>query len=256
MFIVPIKIGRFRIRKALLDLGASINVIPTRAFEDLELGPLTSIDIKVQLADGTFITPRGIVENVLVQVEQLIFPVDFFILDMQDKDAKGPFMPGLPFMKTSMTKIDCFEGLITMEYNGDIVCHRVNDEGSILIPNASALEVHKDSILMTYGSKEAIARNADRPELTIDPSNVSDLGIRPTSLISKGKEKASSVLQVKDSPPTRPKEPVTGSTTPPKKGKQTWVVKAINSLRLKPFCGGIEKLELSTDGRKGPKSNG
>ena len=57
MFTVPIQIGRFRIRKALLDLGASINVIPTRAFEDLELGPLTSTDIKVQLADGTFITP-------------------------------------------------------------------------------------------------------------------------------------------------------------------------------------------------------
>ena len=64
--------------------------------------------------------------------------------NMQDKDAKGPFMLGRPFMKTSRTKIDCFEGLITMECNGDIVGHRVNDEGSIFIPNASALEVHKD----------------------------------------------------------------------------------------------------------------
>ena len=56
-------------------------------------------------------------------------------------------MLGCPFMKTSRTKIDCFEGLITMEYNGNIVGHRVPDEGSIFIPNASALEVHKDSIL-------------------------------------------------------------------------------------------------------------
>ena len=171
----------------MLDLGASINVIPTRAFEDLELGPLTSTDIKVQLADGTFITPRGIVENVLVQVEQLIFPVDFFVLDMQDKDAKGPFMLGRPFMKTSRTKIDCFEGLIIMECNGDIVGHRVNDEGSIFIPNASSLGVHKDSIPMTYESKETNARNAEKPELTINPSIVSDLGNRPTSLTSKGK---------------------------------------------------------------------
>ena len=36
------------------------------------------------------------------------------------KDAKGPFILGRPFMETSRTKIDCFEGLITMEYNGDI----------------------------------------------------------------------------------------------------------------------------------------
>ena len=81
MFIVPIQIGHFLMSKALLDLGASINVIPSRAYNDLELGPLTATDIKVQLTDGTFITPRGIVENVLVQVEQLIFPVDFFVLD-------------------------------------------------------------------------------------------------------------------------------------------------------------------------------
>ena len=106
MFTIPIRIGRFRIRKALLDLGASINVLPYRAYLDLELGPLTETDIKVQLADGTFITPRGIVENALVQVEELVFPVDFFVLDMQDKEATGPFMLGRPFMKTSRTKID------------------------------------------------------------------------------------------------------------------------------------------------------
>ena len=192
----------------------------------------------------------------LVHIEQLIFPVDFFVLDMQDKDAKGPFMLGRPFMKTSRTKIDCFEGLITMECNGDIVGHRVHDEGSIFIPNASALSVHNDSIRMTYESDEPRARNEDCSKLPTTPSHVSDLGSRPTSLISKGKEKASSVLQGKDSSPTRPKESNKGPYNAPKKEKQAWVVKAIHSLRLKPFCGGFESIELSTDGRKGPKSYG
>ena len=118
----------------------------------------------------------------LVQVEQLIFPVDFFVLDMQDKDAKGPFKLGRPFMKTSRTKIDCFEGLITMEYNGDIVGHRVSDEGSIFIPNASALKVHKDLIPMTYESEEARARNLDRYKLVIEPGILSNLGDHPNSL--------------------------------------------------------------------------
>ena len=141
MFTIPIRIGRFRIRKALLDLGASINVLPYRAYLDLELGPLTETDIKVQLADGTFITPRGIVENALVQVEELVFPVDFFVLDMQDKEATGPFMLGRPFMKTSRTKIDCFEGIVTMEYNGDIVGHRIREDVSIFIPKIGRAHV-------------------------------------------------------------------------------------------------------------------
>ena len=163
----------------MLDLGASINVLPYRAYLDLELGPLTETDIKVQLADGTFITPRGIVENALVQVEELIFPVDFFVLDMQDKEAKGPFMLGRPFMKTSRTKIDCFEGIVTMEYNGDIVGHRVSEDGSIFIPNASALSVYNDSIRMTYEFDEPRARNEDCSKLPTTPSRVSDLGSRP-----------------------------------------------------------------------------
>ena len=157
----------------MLDLGASINVVPYRAYLDLELGPPTPTDIKVQLVDGTFITPRGIIENVLVQVEQLIFPANFFVLDMHDKEAKDPIMLGRPFMRTSRTKIDCFEGLIAMEYIGNIVEHRVHDGGSIFIPNASSLGVHKDSIPMTYESKETNARNEEKPELTISPSTIS-----------------------------------------------------------------------------------
>ena len=175
---------------------------------------------------------------------------------MQDKDAKGPFMLGRPFMKTSRTKIDCFEGLITMEYNGDFVGHRVNDEGLIFTPNASALDVHKDSIPMTYESKETNARDAEKPELTINPSTMSDLGNRPTSLTSKGKEMASSILQGMDSNPVSPDEHDEGPPQPPKKAKKKWVVKAINSLRLKPFCCDIDELAVDCYGRKGPISYG
>ena len=51
---------------------------------------------------------------------------------------------------------------------------------------------------MTYESTDANARNAKKPELTINPSIVSNLGNRLTSLTSKGKEKASSILQGTD----------------------------------------------------------
>ena len=85
---------------------------------------------------------------------------------------------------------------------------------------------------------------------------MSDLGVRPTSLTSKGKEKASSILQGTDSILNRPNDHAKGPSQPSKKAKQKWVVKAINSLRLKPFCCDINELAVSTDGQKRPKSYG
>ena len=95
---------------------------------------------------------------------------------------------------------------------------------------------------MTYESTEASARNADKPEITINSSVVPDLGNRPTFLTSKGKEKASSILQGTESIPNRPDEHEKGPNQPPKKAKQKWFVKVMNSLRLKPFCCDIDEL--------------
>ena len=72
---------------------------------------------------------------------------------------------------------------------------------------------------MTYESTEAIVRNADQPELTINPSDISDLGSRPTFLTSKGKEKASSILQGTESIPNSPNEHDKGRPQLPKKAK-------------------------------------
>ena len=71
MFTIPIQIGRFRFRKALLDLGASINVVPYQVYVDLDMGPMSKTDIEIQLADGSFVYPRGVVEDVLVQITRI-----------------------------------------------------------------------------------------------------------------------------------------------------------------------------------------
>lgn len=39
----------------------------------------------IQLADRSFIKPLGLCENVLIKVDELIFPADFYILDMEEK---------------------------------------------------------------------------------------------------------------------------------------------------------------------------
>ena len=50
----------------MLDLGASINVMPASLYDTLKLGPLHESHISIQLADRSCVRPLGIVEDVLV----------------------------------------------------------------------------------------------------------------------------------------------------------------------------------------------
>ncbi|XP_071920785.1 uncharacterized protein [Coffea arabica] len=123
MFTIPYKIGGTPIRKAMLDLGASINVMSKTIYASLNLGPLKGICIIIQLADRTNAYPEGLVEDVLVQVNELIFPADFYVLDMGDERAlnSSPILLGRPFLSTTRTKIDVNEGTLSMEFDGKIV---------------------------------------------------------------------------------------------------------------------------------------
>ncbi|XP_071939272.1 uncharacterized protein [Coffea arabica] len=123
MFTIPCKIGGTPIRKAMLDLGASINVMPKTIYASLNLGPLKGTGIIIQLADRTNAYPEGLVEDVLVQVNELVFPADFYVLDMGDERAlnPSPILLGRPFLSTARTKIDVNEGTLSMEFDGEII---------------------------------------------------------------------------------------------------------------------------------------
>ncbi|XP_070667517.1 uncharacterized protein [Malus domestica] len=73
---------------------------------------------------------KGVLEDVLVQVNQLIFLADFYILDMENSDH-SPTLPILlrrSFMKTAHTKIDVFKGTLTMEFDGEGYLEELNDD--------------------------------------------------------------------------------------------------------------------------------
>ncbi|XP_035551103.1 uncharacterized protein LOC108985606 [Juglans regia] len=76
-------IGNSKIGHALLDLGSSVNLLPYTVYEQLGLGELKSTPIILQLADRSIKMPRGIVEDVLVQVDKFYYHVDFVVLDMK-----------------------------------------------------------------------------------------------------------------------------------------------------------------------------
>ncbi|CAL2266116.1 unnamed protein product [Prunus armeniaca] len=129
-FTIPCLIGNQRFEHALLDLGASINLMPFFVFESLNLGELKKTSVSIQLADRSIKYPKGVLEDVLVKVNELIFPADFLVLEMEEVPIPGKDLPlilGRPFMRTARTKIDVYEGTLTMAFDEETVEFKVFD---------------------------------------------------------------------------------------------------------------------------------
>ncbi|XP_027062064.1 uncharacterized protein [Coffea arabica] len=127
MFTIPCIIGQKRIKKGMLDLGASINVMPLSIFKALNLGPLKDTNVVIQLADRSNVYPEGVVEDVLVKVNEFIFPADFYIVDMNDDNSVNSvvLLLGRPFMSTARTKIDVHEGTLSVEFDGETITFNI-----------------------------------------------------------------------------------------------------------------------------------
>ncbi|XP_062103158.1 uncharacterized protein LOC133814179 [Humulus lupulus] len=75
-FKIPRMIGNKRIERCMIDLGASINVMSYSIYAYLNL----ETEVIIQLVDHTNAYPLGVVEDVLVKVDGLVFIADFYIL--------------------------------------------------------------------------------------------------------------------------------------------------------------------------------
>ena len=123
MFTIQCIIGQKRIENGMLDLGASINVMPLSIFKTFNLGPLKDTRVVIQLADRSNVYPEGVVEDVLVKVNEFIFPADFYIVDMNDDNSvnSAVLLLGRPFMSTARIKIDMHEGTLSVEFDGETI---------------------------------------------------------------------------------------------------------------------------------------
>ncbi|CAM8996638.1 unnamed protein product [Rhodiola kirilowii] len=83
-YTIPCTIGNIRIENCMLDLRASINVLPFSIHSCLRIGPLEPTDLTIQLADRSCKQPEGKIEDVLVQVGELVLPADFYVLKMEN----------------------------------------------------------------------------------------------------------------------------------------------------------------------------
>ena len=97
---ISVNIGGTCIDKALLDLGASVNLLPYSVYKQLGLGELKPTNITLSLADRSVKIPKGIVEDVLVKVDKFYYPMDFVVLDTEPVVGgtnQVPIILGRPF---------------------------------------------------------------------------------------------------------------------------------------------------------------
>ena len=107
---ISVNIGGTYIDKSLLDLGASVNLLPYSVYKQLGLGELKPTNITLSLADRSVKIPKGIVEDVLVKVDKFYYPVDFVVLDtepIENGPNHVPIILGRPFLATANAIINC-----------------------------------------------------------------------------------------------------------------------------------------------------
>ena len=116
---ISVNIGGICIDKALLDLGASVNLLPYSVYKQLGLGDLKPTNITISLADRSVKIPKGIVKDVLVKVDKFYYPVDFVVLDTEPV-AEGihqvPIILGRPFLATSNVIINYRNGVMQLSF--------------------------------------------------------------------------------------------------------------------------------------------
>ena len=116
---ISVNIGGISVEKALLDLGASVNLFPYSMYKQLGLGELKPTSITLSLADRSIKIPKGTIEDVLIQVDRFYYPVDFVVLDTEPVAVGANHVPlilGRPFLATSNVIINCRNGVMQLTF--------------------------------------------------------------------------------------------------------------------------------------------
>ncbi|XP_022008233.1 uncharacterized protein LOC110907580 [Helianthus annuus] len=127
--LIPIQIGTFKIERALLDLGACVSILPGSLYDQYDFGPLKNFDTPVVLADQTPTYPRGMVEDVIVKVDDCYYPVDFLVVDYVGcvGDTQPIVILGRPFLATANAIINCATGTPNYKPSGENIVRDVHD---------------------------------------------------------------------------------------------------------------------------------
>ena len=189
---IPVNIGGNCIDKALLDLGASVNLMPYSVYMQLGLGELKPTTITLSLADRSVKIPKGIVEDVLVKIDKFYYPVDFVVLDTEPSSNEPNHVPiilGRPFLATANAIINCRNGIMQLTF-GDMTLElnifHLNDNPKLLETENHITDevVSIDQCAGKKGAqeKQGVISLGDEGELVLPRTPTASQLLNPTSI--------------------------------------------------------------------------
>lgn len=107
-FTVPCTMCEVKIPHALWNLGDNLNLISLALVKNLKLGEPKHTNMTLTLIDLSITHPYGVIKNVLVKMDGLVFLIDFMIL-------------GRPFLATGKSLIDVELGELRLKFNNKTI---------------------------------------------------------------------------------------------------------------------------------------
>ena len=189
---ISVNIGGNSIDKSLLDLGASVNLMPYSVYKQLGLGELKPTNITLSLADRSVKITKGIVEDVLVKIEKFYYLVDFVVLDTEPIASEPNHVPiilGRPFLATAKAIINCRNGVMQLTFGNmtlELNIFHLNDN-----PNLLETENHiTDEVVsidqcagkQSAQEKQGVTSHGDEEKLVLPSTPTASQLLNPTAI--------------------------------------------------------------------------
>ncbi|GKB26219.1 reverse transcriptase domain-containing protein [Tanacetum coccineum] len=119
-FLIPCNFPRVDVCHALADLGASVNLMSLSIWKKFSLPELTPTRMTLELVDRSITYPKGLAEDIFVNVGKFHFPTDFVVVDFE----AGPRVPLIlrrSFLRTGRALIDVYGEEITLRVDNEAV---------------------------------------------------------------------------------------------------------------------------------------
>nr|GEU69042.1 MAK10-like protein [Tanacetum cinerariifolium] len=150
---------------------------------------LKHTDIRLSLASHSYIYPLGITEDVLVEIAEHVYPVDFVILDIRENKIRS-FILGTPFLTTAKASIKFDTGTITLRSGKHKISFHRKPDSSNMIDKGVKNDIEPISPTMTVNKlvrewEEKIKLHLEREIQFYQWRSKNFKGMHPTFIATK-----------------------------------------------------------------------
>jgi hypothetical protein len=155
--VVTAEINGISLPNKLIDLGATINVMPFDTMKKIQMNQLRPTQTIIELEDTSVISPAGSLDDVTVTLASWEYPVDFLVIySKSSSKPRHPVVLGYPWLATTYAFISCRYGEMTIS-NG------THSQKLVLFPPAQPTQEIPVWLENPYGEEYYI-----RPLLTLE----------------------------------------------------------------------------------------